>query len=98
MKVHAARRDGGVTLSALFMKWSGAVTFLRDSSVPKWRKAFLLGAIAYAIWPFDFIFDTIPVLGWLDDVGFLSVAAAVVWRDVQRHLKASSEDAGAVDR
>ena len=81
-----------------FMKWSGAVTFLKDAKVPKWRKLFVFGAIAYTIWPFDFIFDAIPFLGWLDDIGVLSVAAAVVWRDVQRHLKASSDDAGAVDR
>ncbi len=51
----------------------------------KWRKALLVGAVAYAIWPFDLIPDTIPVLGWMDDIGLLSFALAMVWRDVKRH-------------
>ncbi len=51
----------------------------------RWRKALLLGAIAYVLVPFDAIPDTIPLLGWLDDVGFLSLAVAAVWRDVKRH-------------
>lgn len=60
----------------------------------RWRKALLLGAIAYVLIPFDAIPDTIPLLGWLDDVGFLSLAVAAVWRDVKRHSEqiAARED------
>jgi uncharacterized membrane protein YkvA (DUF1232 family) len=67
------------------MKLASVRNFLKDSSVAKWRKALLVGAVAYAIWPFDLIPDTIPVLGWMDDVGLLSFAIAMVWRDVKRH-------------
>ncbi|MBK7865004.1 MAG: DUF1232 domain-containing protein [Archangiaceae bacterium] len=67
------------------MKLASVKNFLKDSSVAKWRKALLLGAIAYAVFPFDAIPDTIPLLGWLDDLGFLSIAVAAVWRDVKRH-------------
>lgn len=30
----------------------------------------LVAAIAYIIWPFDFIPDIIPIVGWIDD-GFI---------------------------
>jgi uncharacterized membrane protein YkvA (DUF1232 family) len=59
--------------------------FLKDSQVSAWRKALLVGAVLYALWPLDAIPDAIPVLGWLDDVGLLSLAVAAVWRDVKRH-------------
>ena len=67
------------------MKLAMVRNFLKDSSVPRWRKALLLGAIAYALMPFDLIPDTIPLLGWLDDLGVLSLAVGAVWRDVKRH-------------
>ncbi len=66
------------------MKLASVRNFLKDSSVARWRKALLLGAIAYAVMPFDAVPDTIPLLGWLDDVGVLSLAATAVWRDVAR--------------
>jgi uncharacterized membrane protein YkvA (DUF1232 family) len=67
------------------MKLASVKNFLKDSSVAKWRKALLIGAVAYAVFPFDAIPDTIPLLGWMDDLGLLSAAAAAVWRDVKRH-------------
>src|SRR5262245_31029321 len=67
------------------MKLASIRNFLKDSSVAKWRKLLLFGAIGYAIFPFDAIPDTIPLLGWLDDVGLLSMAVAAVWGDVKRH-------------
>jgi uncharacterized membrane protein YkvA (DUF1232 family) len=69
------------------MKLASIRNFLKDSSVAKWRKALLFGAIAYAVIPFDAVPDTIPVLGWLDDVGLLTMAAGAVWRDVKRHAE-----------
>jgi len=73
------------------MKWAAVRNFLKDSSVAKWRKALLLGAVAYAVFPFDAVPDTIPLLGWLDDVGVLTLAAGAVWRDVKRHAAWLSE-------
>lgn len=34
----------------------------------------LAAAIGYTISPLDFVPDTIPILGWLDDFSFLSAA------------------------
>ncbi len=77
------------------MKLAAVRNFLKDSSVAKWRKALLLGAVAYAVFPFDAVPDTIPVLGWLDDIGLLAMAASAVWRDVKRHaaLPSAAESA-----
>jgi uncharacterized membrane protein YkvA (DUF1232 family) len=67
------------------MKLAALRNFLKDPQVSRWRKGLLVGAVLYAIWPFDVIPDAIPVLGWLDDVGVLSLAIAAIWGDVKRH-------------
>jgi uncharacterized membrane protein YkvA (DUF1232 family) len=59
--------------------------YLRDPSVPRWRKLTGLFAVLYFVLPVDAIPDILPVLGWLDDVGVLSAAALFTLREVQRH-------------
>jgi uncharacterized membrane protein YkvA (DUF1232 family) len=69
------------------MKLAAVRNFLKDPEVARWRKGLLLGAVLYALWPLDLIPDTIPLLGWLDDVGLISLAVAAVWGDVKRHAE-----------
>ena len=59
--------------------------YLRDPAVAAWRKWVGVLAVAYTVWPFDFVPDAIPVLGWLDDAGVLAVTAAFLVREVRRH-------------
>lgn len=61
--------------------------YVRSPSVARWKKLLGVLAVAYAVLPFDFIPDMIPVLGWLDDVGFLAVAFTFIARDMARHAK-----------
>ena len=51
---------------------------LRDARSPKAAKLVTVLAALYVISPVDFIPDTIPILGWLDDgmIGFLLLQLA----------------------
>ncbi|MCM0619523.1 YkvA family protein [Nocardioides bruguierae] len=58
--------------------------YLRSSDVPTWKKGLGLLGVLYIVWPIDAIPDTIPVLGWLDDVGVLALLVAWVRRELSR--------------
>jgi len=49
------------------------VRLLRDSRVSAWPKLLLMAAIVYAISPFDFLVDFMPLLGQMDDVAVLGL-------------------------
>lgn len=51
---------------------------LRDPRSPKVAKLVTVLAALYVISPIDFVPDTIPILGWLDDgmIGFLLLQLA----------------------
>jgi uncharacterized membrane protein YkvA (DUF1232 family) len=57
---------------------------LRSPRVARWKKLLAVLALAYAVFPVDLIPDAIPVLGWLDDVGVLTVAFGLLARDLPR--------------
>lgn len=61
--------------------------YVRSPSVARWKKLLGVLAVAYAVLPFDAIPDMIPVLGWLDDLGFLTVAFGFIARDMARHAR-----------
>ncbi len=50
---------------------------LLDPQVPFYLKALPFAAIAYLIFPFDFLPDVIPGLGQIDDLGVLLLGAKV---------------------
>lgn len=64
-------------LKYLWQLWNNARLawrLLRDRRI-SWRaKAVLLGAVAYVILPVDFLPDTLPLLGQVDDVLLLVFA------------------------
>ena len=59
--------------------------YVRSAKVARWKKLMGVLAVAYAILPFDFIPDFMPIIGWLDDVGFLTVAFGFIARDMAKH-------------
>jgi uncharacterized membrane protein YkvA (DUF1232 family) len=48
---------------------------LCDARVSVWPKALLVGALAYVIMPFDLIPDLLPLIGQVDDVAIVLLAA-----------------------
>lgn len=68
------------------------VPYFRDPSASVLGKLFVLATVAYVIWPVDLIPD-VPIVGWLDDLGFATLATAWLARVVGRYRNASTADA-----
>ena len=51
-----------------------ALRLMREPAVPLIPKAVPVLAVAYLIWPLDFLPDLLPVLGQLDDLGVMLAA------------------------
>jgi len=56
--------------------WQQARLVMRlmgDEGVPVWLKAMPVAAVAYVLFPLDFVPDVIPALGQMDDLGIFIV-------------------------
>lgn len=51
---------------------------MKSPKTPKWAKTVIISALAYFICPIDLIPDTIPVIGFTDDLAALAAAAKAV--------------------
>lgn len=72
--------------------------YLRSPRVARWKKLLGVLALGYAVFPIDAIPDAIPVLGWLDDVGVLTVAFGFLAKDLSRFLKTERDERPAPSR
>ncbi|MFT3710595.1 MAG: DUF1232 domain-containing protein [Archangium sp.] len=68
-------------------------SYVRSPRVGRWKKVLAVLAVVYAISPIDFVPDVVPIFGWLDDLGVLSVAFGLVARDMAKHAKQEKEQA-----
>ncbi len=59
----------------------------KGPQTPAWAKAIIYGALAYFIMPLDAIPDTIPVVGFTDDLGALAAAVASVSMYIDEDVK-----------
>lgn len=53
---------------SLVSKIKAAWRLICDPEAPRMARLVVIGALVYLISPVDFLPDTIPVLGWIDDV------------------------------
>ncbi|MBX3192188.1 MAG: DUF1232 domain-containing protein [Labilithrix sp.] len=58
--------------------------YFRDPSASMLGKLFVLGAVVYVIMPVDLIPD-VPIIGWLDDLGVMTLAVGWMWKVVGRY-------------
>ncbi len=49
--------------------------FLKDPKTDWKPKVLIVLAVLYLFWPLDLASDVIPIIGWLDDIGFVAVAS-----------------------
>ena len=64
------------------------VRYFRDREASVLGKLFVLAAVVYVISPVDLIPDAFPIVGWLDDMGVMSLAVAWMWKVVGRYREA----------
>jgi uncharacterized membrane protein YkvA (DUF1232 family) len=71
------------------------VRYFKDPQAGWFGKLFVLAAVVYVVCPIDLIPD-VPIVGWLDDLGVASIAAAwlakVIGRYRQMPQRAEPED------
>jgi uncharacterized membrane protein YkvA (DUF1232 family) len=61
---------------------------LFDRQTPLYVKLILAGGLLYILVPVDIISDTIPLLGWLDDLAIASFLVALALRLVPKEVMA----------
>ncbi len=87
----ARRRSSLADAGKLRATW----LFLTDSQAPLLAKLVFVLSLVYLVFPIDAIPDLIPVVGYLDDLGFIGVATWYLLRTVRRYQEA--ERAAAID-
>ncbi len=73
------------------MNVAHVATYVRSRSVARWKKVLGVLAVLYTILPVDLVPDVIPIFGWLDDVGFLTLAFGLIGRDMARHAREAKQ-------
>ena len=65
----------------LFTRLTTLVYLMRHPAVPSWLKLLPVIAVAYVVFPFDFLRDFIPVVGLIDDVWvfFILITIFMMW-------------------
>jgi len=61
---------------------------LVDRQTPWYVKLLLAAGLLYILVPIDFLADSIPLLGWLDDLAIASFIVALALRLVPREVMA----------
>jgi uncharacterized membrane protein YkvA (DUF1232 family) len=93
MQKSAALRSVRPGLLPAFFRPRAVVRFMRDKRASFASKLLLLLAIAYVILPVDLVPD-VPFIGWLDDLGFVSIALGWIGHKISKHERETTSDAG----
>ncbi len=74
-------------LAGLWAKIRLAWRLLKDNRVPLWTKILIPGvALAYVLFPFDFLPDLTPFVGQLDDLALVALAIQAFVSACPKHL------------
>ena len=60
---------------------------LQKNNIPLKEKTLILGALGYLIAPFDFIPDLLPGMGFVDDIGALTVVIKKLSKYIDEDIK-----------
>ncbi len=71
--------------TSYFPSWKGIWRYLLDPRSRALPKILLVLAIAYLLFPFDFVPDIAAIVGWLDDLGLNILALWYVLKTAKTH-------------
>ncbi|MDO4763298.1 MAG: DUF1232 domain-containing protein [Flavobacteriaceae bacterium] len=57
-------------------------TLKREYQLPKTAMIYIALVVLYVLFPLDFIPDWIPFLGWIDDIGILSILISKLTKEI----------------
>lgn len=63
--------------------------YFNDEEIPKNKKVLIATGLLYFVTPIDFIPDSIPILGLLDDIGILSMVASYMMEELSDYRRKS---------
>lgn len=61
--------------------------YFNDEEIPKNKKILIATGLLYFVTPIDFIPDSIPILGLLDDIGVLSMVASYMMDELSEYRR-----------
>jgi uncharacterized membrane protein YkvA (DUF1232 family) len=65
----------------------GVWRFFIDPKTDWKPKLLVVLALLYLLWPLDLLPDVAPILGWLDDIGFIGLATWYLVSASEKHLR-----------
>lgn len=92
-RARSGRRRSPAELGRIRAAWR----FLTDSSAPWLAKVLFVLGVVYLVVPLDAIPDLVPVVGWLDDLGVMSLVSYYLFRSVRRYEEAEAARLSAID-
>jgi uncharacterized membrane protein YkvA (DUF1232 family) len=75
-----------------FMRPRAIMRFLKDGRASTASKIFFVTAMLYTVMPVDLIPDVAPILGWLDDLGMLTVSSAFLANRISKFEREYPEE------
>jgi uncharacterized membrane protein YkvA (DUF1232 family) len=60
--------------------------YMVDREVSIVRKGAVIAGLFYAVWPVDALPDTIPLIGWMDDLGLLALLYLFMKRELGQYI------------
>jgi len=89
---HKLKKSGGDIGKELLEKALWLYYVAQDPTVPVSVKALLYAALGYLVSPLDAIPDTIPVIGYSDDLAVLAAAVASVMMYITPEIKCKAQE------
>lgn len=75
-------------MSSFLQRLRYYLLILLDRQTPWYAKLLLAAGLVYILVPVDFLPDTIPLIGWLDDLAIASFIVALALRLVPQEVMA----------